>query len=258
MSESHPLAGRVALVTGAGGGVGRGIASALAAAGAHVVVTARRAETGDVTAELVRGRGGSAYALECDVTRREDLERAVSEAVARFGGVDAMVHNAVSGAANDPVAVEDLADEQWQAVAAVSVRASFDCAQIAFPHLVASGRGRLIMLTSTSGITGSALLPAYSAVKGAQRALVKSLAREWGAFGVTVNCLAPLARTPALDEYFAASPTAEERILARTPLQRLGDPERDVGAAAAFLAGDDAAYVTGQTLVVDGGGFTGT
>jgi NAD(P)-dependent dehydrogenase (short-subunit alcohol dehydrogenase family) len=250
------LEGRVALVTGAGGGVGRGIVLALAAAGAHVMITARRAATGDETSELVRRRGGSAIAVEADVTRRGELERAVTVAVERFGGLDVMVHNAVSAEAREPIRLEDLTQKRWAAVAAVSLRASYDCAQLAFPHLRARA-GRLILLTSTAGAGGSAFLPDYASVKAAQRGLAKSLAREWGPLGITVNCIAPLARTPALEGYFERNPVAEERIVARTPMRRLGDSERDVGAAAVFLASDAASFVTGQTLVVDGGSFLG-
>lgn len=256
MSESRLLAGKVALVTGAGGGVGRGIAFALAGAGADVVVTARRAVTGDVTSDLIRGRGASAVSIEADVTRRADVERAVGEAVARFGGLDVVVHNAVSDLANDPVQLEDVEADRWDAIAAVSLRASFDCAQVGFPQLRAR-RGRLIFLTSAAGITGSAFLPPYAAVKGAQRGLAKSLAREWGPLGITVNSIAPLASTPAMDAYFQKNPVARERLVARTPMRRLGDVEHDVGAVAVFLASDAAGYVTGQTIVVDGGSFLG-
>lgn len=249
------LEGKIALVTGAGGGVGRGIAAALALAGATVIVTARRATTGEETVDLIESRGGHAVSAVCDVTVRADIERAVS--VARdLGGLDVLVHNAVSGLANEPVALEDIDEQRWDAIAAVSVRASFDCAQLAYP-LLRERRGRLIFLTSTSGVMGSQFLPPYAAVKAAQRGLAKSLAREWGPLGITVNCVAPLALTPAMEHYFSKNPVAEERIIARTPMRRLGDPERDTGAATVFLASDAASYITGQTLVVDGGSFLG-
>ncbi len=116
---------------------------------------------------------------------------------------------------------------------------------------------RVVLVTSPAGVEGSAHRPVYSPVKAAQRAMAKSLAREWGGHGITVNCLAPVADTPALAGAFAASPALRERVEARTALGRIGDAERDVGAVAAFLASDDAGYITGQTIVCDGGSFMG-
>ena len=138
-----------------------------------------------------------------------------------------------------------------------SAWASFWCAQLAFPHLRASDQGRLILLTSPSGIEGSANIPLYSPSKAAQRAIAKSLAREWGPFGITVNCIAPVAETPALAGAFAQVPTLRGAIEARTPLGRIGDPTLDIGGVASFLAGRDAGYVSGQTIVCDGGSFLG-
>lgn len=112
------------------------------------------------------------------------------------------------------------------------------------------------MLTSPAGIEGSATIPLYGAVKAAQRGLVKSLAREWGPDGVTVNCLAPLATTSAMEQAFASTPGLDRRVLRRVPVGRLGDPAADIGPAAVFLVGAAAGYVTGQTLAVNGGSFT--
>jgi 3-oxoacyl-[acyl-carrier protein] reductase len=137
------------------------------------------------------------------------------------------------------------------------VWASIWCAQAASPHLAASDGGRLILVSSAAGIEGSASLPLYAAVKAAQRGLAKSLAREWGERGVTVNCIAPIAVTGALADAFDKNPALRGRLEARTPLRRLGDPERDVGSVVAFLASDAAGYITGQTIVCDGGSFTG-
>lgn len=247
-----PLSGRVALITGAGGGVGRGLARAFAAAGAAVYATGRRLETVQETA-----RGHAAVrALACDVTDRGAIARAVGVAVAEQERLDVVVHNAVHGSSDVAMRVEDVTDEQWQAQWGVAATASFDCAQLAYPHLRATG-GSLLLLSSMNAAVGSATLPVYGATKAMQRGLAKSLAREWGPSGVRVNCLMPLARTPALDAFFAADPGNEPRLAARTPLGRIGDPEHDIGPAAVFLASDGARYVTGQTLVVDGGTFTG-
>ena len=128
----------------------------------------------------------------------------------------------------------------------------------AWPHLRNAGRhGRFIIVTSPSGVEGSANIPLYSPVKAAERAIAKSLAREWGPSGVTVNCVAPVAASPALLTAFERSPALQAALEARTPLGRVGDPEADIGSVALFFASDDSAYVTGQTIVCDGGSFLG-
>jgi NAD(P)-dependent dehydrogenase (short-subunit alcohol dehydrogenase family) len=252
---SADLDGRTAVVTGAGQGVGRGIALALSGAGASVVVAARRASTGEPVAEEIRGRGGRAVCIPTDVTDRAAVAACVDETVGLFGGLDVMVHNAFRGGV--PHRLEEATDELWAQNSRTAVWGSFLCAQIAHPHLRASGHGRLVLLTSPSGVEGSANIPLYSPVKGAQRAIAKSLAREWGADGITVNCIAPVAETPSLTNAFAQNPDLKRRMEARTPLGRVGDAERDIGAVAVFLASDAAGYVTGQTVVCDGGSFTG-
>ena len=254
---SSTLAGRVALVTGAGQGIGRGIALAFAQAGASVVIAARRAATGEPVAAEIRGRGGRARCVETDVTRSDEVARAVGAALDAFGGLDVVVHNAFTAKGSTPHRVEDAEEALWNEYSTTGVWASFHCARAAYPHLAGTGRGRLILLTSPAGIEGSASLPLYAAVKGAQRALAKSLAREWGPDGITVNCIAPVAVTPALERAFVANPELRARLESRTALARLGDAERDIGSVAVFLASDAASFVTGQTIVCDGGSFIG-
>ena len=251
------LEGRTAIVTGAGQGVGRGIARRLASEGANVVVAARRVETGEPVAAEIRALGGSALCIETDVSDRDQIQSCVDQTVERFGGLEIMVHNAVKGGAGVH-RLEDVGLESWEPLSRTAVWGSFLCAQIALPHLrVAGTRGRLILISSPSGVEGSYTLPLYSTVKAAQRAMAKSLAREWGSLGITVNCIGPVAETPALTAAFVSNPLLRDRLNARTPLGRVGDAELDIGAAAAFLASDDASYVTGQMLVVDGGHFMG-
>jgi 3-oxoacyl-[acyl-carrier protein] reductase len=137
-----------------------------------------------------------------------------------------------------------------------AVRASFDCAQAAFAHLKAT-QGSYLLITSATGIEGSPYLPVYGMVKAAQRGFGKSLAREWGPEGIRVNLIGPVAMTPALVVAYKANPVLESRLVARTPLQRVGDPAADIGPAAVFFASDLARFVAGQTLIVDGGGFMG-
>lgn len=256
VSVDGPLAGRTAIVTGAGQGVGRGIAAALAHRGARVVVAARRAETGEPAAQEIRDWGGEARCIVTDITRAEDVERCVAGTVEEYGGLEIMVHNAFQG--GRPHRLEDVDANLWATNSRTAVWGSYYSARFAAPHLRRAGtRGRLLLITSPAGVEGSVNIPVYAPVKAAQRAIAKSLAREWGPHGITVNCVAPVAETPALAGAFAANPVLKERLEARTALGRVGDAERDVGAVAAFLASDDASYVTGQTIVCDGGSFLG-
>jgi NAD(P)-dependent dehydrogenase (short-subunit alcohol dehydrogenase family) len=247
------LAGQTVVVTGAGGGIGAGIALACGRAGAHVVVAARRAATGDEIAAVIRARGGSALSVPCDVTRARDVDGAIAESVARFGRLDAVVHNALSdvGARSE---IEALDDDIVDGMVATAVRASYLCARAAYPELRRTS-GTLVLVTSSSGIEGSPYLPSYAMVKGAQRGLVKSLAREWGPDRIRVNAIAPVARTPAMERTFAANPLVAKMSTERLPLRRIGEPEDDIGAVAVFLLSSLARYVTGQTVVADGGGF---
>jgi NAD(P)-dependent dehydrogenase (short-subunit alcohol dehydrogenase family) len=250
------LEGKTAIVTGAGQGVGEGIARAFAAAGANVVVAARRAETGEPVAEAIRRDGGSAVCLPCDVAVRADVDAVVSRTVHRFGGLDCMVHNALS-----PVGglfeVQDAPDDTWNGLMATAVRASFSCAQASFAALRSRPGASYILITSPAGIEGSGDRATYGAVKAAQRGFAKSLAREWGPHGIRVNLIGPVAMSPAMEKAYVANPHLEEKLTGRTPLRRIGDPEADIGSVAVFLASDLSRFVTGQTIVADGGGFLG-
>lgn len=249
------LAGKVAVITGAGSGVGRGMALAFARAGAAVVVAAHHGPAGEAVASEIVSAGGRGLGVACDVTRVADLRVAVAVAVDAFGYVDTFVHNAVSARSSEPVELEDASIELWQEHAAVSIRALLYGSQAVHPQL-RDHAGSMLVLTSPAGIQGSDRLSFYAAVKGAQRGFVKSLAREWGPEGIRVNGLAPLAVTPALDDAFRHDPQMEDRLRSVIPSGRLGDPESDIGPAAAFLCSDSARYITGQTLVVSGGRFT--
>jgi NAD(P)-dependent dehydrogenase (short-subunit alcohol dehydrogenase family) len=251
------LAGRTAIVTGAGQGVGEGIARRLAEEGANVVIAARRCDTGEPIAESIRFNGGSAVCIETDVSSRDSVESCVARTVQQFGGLQIMVHNAFRGGIPHRLEDADL-DRHWKHMSTTGVWAVLFCGQAAWPHLREAGVcGRFIILTSPSGLEGSANIPLYSPVKAAERAIAKSLAREWGPSGVTVNCIGPVAASPALVNAFEKSPALKDAIEARTPLGRVGDPQTDIGSVALFLAGDDSAFVTGQTIICDGGSFLG-
>ena len=246
------LNGKTVLITGAAQGVGRGMALAAASAGAAVVITARSLEAAEAAAAEIRERGGQAMALRCDATIRADVEEAVATTVQEFGRLDALVHNATSRFSGKGALVQNVTDEDWNDQVAVGLRATFYCGQAALPALRKTG-GSFIILVSNAGIEGSLPLPVYSAIKGAQRGLAKSLAREWGPDGVRVNTIAPVAMTPAMDKFFIAQPEMRKYIESGAALRRVGDPEADVGPVLNFLIGPNSAFVTGQTVLVNGG-----
>jgi 3-oxoacyl-[acyl-carrier protein] reductase len=248
------LEGRVVLVTGAGRGVGRGIALACAERGASIVVAAPK-ENGAETVARVTEAGGNAIWVKCDVTSATEVEGAVAAAVTEYGRLDGVVHNATSRHSSEAVAVEDLTRALWDDHIAVSLRGAYLCARASFEELRKT-QGRLVLMTSPAGMEGSKELPAYAAVKGALRGMVRSLAIEWGHAGVRVAAVSPLAQTDALDNAYRENPGLDARLRAIVPLGRVGDPETDIGPVVAFLMGDDSRYVNGQTLIVDGGRFT--
>jgi NAD(P)-dependent dehydrogenase (short-subunit alcohol dehydrogenase family) len=251
------LAGRTAVVTGGGGdGLGRGFCIAFASLGANVVIATRRAVTGQPVVDEIRGFGGEACLVVTDVGERSQVEQAVRHAVGKYGALDIMVHNALGGGLPKRYRLEDVTQEWWDTLSRTAVWGSYFSAKAAYPHLAASRHGRFILTSSPSGIEGSHNIPIYSPVKAAQRALAKSLAREWGRDHITVNTVAPVAITGAHKQALAANPVYAERIQGRTAIGQLGD-EKEIAAVVAWLASDSAAYVTGQTIVCDGGGFLG-
>jgi NAD(P)-dependent dehydrogenase (short-subunit alcohol dehydrogenase family) len=247
------LDGLTAMVTGAGGGVGRGIAMALAAEGAHVVV-ASRSETGQTVVDEITARGHRATWARCDVTDFAAVASAVDLAVTTTGRLDAVVHNATSNMSSQPHQLADVDRALWSDHFSVSLTGAHHCAVSAIEALKERG-GTFIVMTSPAGIEGSATLPLYATMKGALRGFAKSLAREWAPHGITVNLISPLAYSPAMTAAIKAEPAMEERLARRIPLGRIGDPERDIGSAVAFLVGPQARYVTGQTLGADGGHY---
>lgn len=260
MKSLRPLLqGRTAIITGAGGGlggIGRGIALALAAEGANVVIAARRKVSGDETAALIAQEQGTALVVQCDVSVRADVDTAVSAAVAAFGGLDIVVHNAVHREGGHHLPLEDITDANWDVQASVAWDAAYFLAQSALPYLKRSPRGSVVMLGSAFGLHGAAMNPVYSALKGGIRGFVKALAREWGPHQITVNAIQPVAAADPAAVFFAQDPKVVAQFMRNFPMGRLGRPREDIGRAVVAICCDDFGFVTGQSVQADGGLYT--
>ncbi|MBW1884014.1 MAG: SDR family oxidoreductase [Deltaproteobacteria bacterium] len=245
------------LITGATGGVGRGIAIACGEAGWEVWIAARRKPEGEDVAREVDAAGGRGRFVQCDAADRESIEAAIDGIVRHSGGLDGIVHNAISGLSPIPGQLADASLEALRDHVHVSLRGAYLLARKGYA-LLRERRGAFLVLTSEAGFEGKALLSPYAGVKAAQRGFVRALAREWGREGIRVNALAPLAASPAMELAFEKDPAMARRILGRNPLGRLGDATQDIGRAARFLLSDDARYITAHTLMVDGGSCPAT
>jgi NAD(P)-dependent dehydrogenase (short-subunit alcohol dehydrogenase family) len=243
---------RTVLVTGASGGVGRGIALACASVGWEVWIAARRAAEGAAVAAEVTEAGGVGQSVVCDVGDEASVRTTLEQVAATTGHLDAVVHNATSGQSSQSGPISDVTLAELEDHVRVATRGFYLLARYAFP-LLAERRGAFVVMTSEAGFEGKRLLAPYAMVKAQQRALMTVLAREWGTAGVRVNAVSPLAASPAMERAFLSDPTMEERVMGKIPLGRLGDATADIGVVVRFLLSDDARYVTGDTLMVDGG-----
>ncbi|HHV61899.1 MAG TPA: 3-oxoacyl-[acyl-carrier-protein] reductase [Firmicutes bacterium] len=242
------LAGRVAVVTGGSKGIGRAICLALAAKGARVVVLGNTDLSGAeaVADEIVR-QGGESFALKTDVTDLSDVENMVEVVLKRFGSIDILVNNA--GITRDNFLIR-MKDEEWEEVIDVNLRGAFNCIRAVGKVMFRQRSGRIINITSVVGLTGNPGQANYSSSKAGLIGLTKTAARELAMRGITVNAVAPgFIETRMTD---AIPENARDALLKAIPLGRMGKPE-DVAKAVTFLASDDASYITGVVLRVDGG-----
>jgi len=241
-----PLAGRVVLVTGAGSGIGEATAHRFAAEGAVVVVNDVDVDRAQAVAAAIQKDGGKASAVGANVTRRDEVERMVAGVVAEHGRLDILINNA--GINRDAMS-HKMTEEQWDQVLTVNLKGTFLCAQAVLPRMRERGWGRVVN-TSSVGSLGNIGQANYAASKAGVIGLTKTLALEYAKYGVTVNCIAPGA---VLTPMLAGVPDPiKEKITAQIPVGRIADPA-EIAAVHAFLASDEAAYITGQVLFVDGG-----
>jgi meso-butanediol dehydrogenase / (S,S)-butanediol dehydrogenase / diacetyl reductase len=243
------LDAKVAIVTGAGQGVGRGIALAVAGEGARVVAAGRTYSKVEATVDAIRARGGDGLAVRCDVGNERDIVECVTTAAQAFGTVDILVNNAQEVPLGR---LEDVSRDEFEAGWRSGPLATFSFMVACRPYL--RGGGVIINLG-----TGASLRPdpigygAYAAVKEATRALTRAAACEWGPEGIRVVTIVPLATSDGLEAWAASRPEEADAFFATVPLGRAGDCENDIGRVVVFLCGPDAGYITGTTLTIDGG-----
>lgn len=250
-SEAAPIGRRRAvLVTGAAQGLGRGIALAFASAGYDVAIVDVKAGLIDEATEELRSRGAEAVGMVGDVSVREDVERFVADAVDRLGRVDVLVNNAQGGGA--PTSILETSVEKAELTWRSGFMGTLHCMQVTYPHLVATS-GSVINVVSGAALSATPNYSIYASTKAAIRTLTRVAAVEWGPVGIRVNAISPSAATPALMAWAEQNPQEYAKRVSDIPLGRLGDAERDIGAVAVFLAAPAASYITGDTIVADGG-----
>ena len=268
ITEEYRVDGKVAIVTGAGRGIGKAIALTLAEAGADITVVARTREQIEQTAEEIRQLGRKALTLPIDVTQEDQVKEVVEQTLSQFGQIDILVNNA-GIAIRKPIVLapgvempgwtgtggsrdEQLTPQEWREIIDTNLTSAFLFAQAVGPHMMKQKKGKVINTSSTCADEGSPGISAYSVSKAGLSTFTRCLASEWGPFNINVNAIAPgMIRTEMIAHYLKDS-KARETILGKIPLGRVAEP-RDVALLVLFLAAEASDYVTGQILTIDGG-----
>jgi NAD(P)-dependent dehydrogenase (short-subunit alcohol dehydrogenase family) len=245
------LDGKVALITGAGSGIGRATALIFAREGAKLMLSDIAAEGGDETLRMVKQIGTEALFVRTDVSKLAEVEALIGQVISTWGRVDCAFNNA--GIDGRMGKLDECTEENWHRTLAVNLTGVFFCMKAEIPHMLRQGGGAIVNTASVAGITGSPGLPAYVASKHGVVGLTRAAALEYGREKIRVNCVCPgPIRTPMLGRLLTGRPEMEQRFASAEPLKRLGEPA-EIGEAVAWLCSDAASYVTGHAMPVDGG-----
>ncbi len=243
------LKDKAVIITGGAGGIGSGMARAMAKEGAKVAIVDLNEEQGNAVAVELQKISPDSMFIKADLTERERLHEIVDTVVEKYGKLDVLVNNAH---ASRQVNFENTTQEDMDFSFNTGFYPTFYLMQSAFPHLKES-KGSIINFASGAGLEGQKTQTAYAAAKEAIRAISKVAANEWGEHGINVNIISPIAMTPGVEAWSKEHPETFEAIVSKVPMKRWGDPEKDIGPIAVFLASEDSNYMTGQTLMADGG-----
>lgn len=242
--------GKIALVTGAGSGIGRASARTFAREGAKVVVVDVVVAGGEETVSMIKADGGDAVFVRCDVSNAAEVEAAVTFAVDTYGRLDCAHNNA--GIEGPMTSTVDYAEADWDRLLGINLKGEWLCMKYEIPRMITGGGGAIVNTASIAGLVGFAGLPSYSASKFGVNGITKVAALEYAAVGVRVNSVCPgVIQTPMVDRLIAANPAMETALVAGTPMGRLGRPE-EIAEAVVWLCSDRASFVTGHNMVVDG------
>lgn len=242
------LQGKVVLITGGAGGIGRGMAFAMAKEGAKLVIVDVNAETGKATESELQEITEALF-IEADLMDRASLPRLIDQTIERFGQLNVLVNNAHASRQHSFM---ETTEDDLNLSFGTGFYPTFLLMQAAYPHLKKT-EGTVINFASGAGIAGNIHQAAYAAAKEAIRGITRVAANEWGVDNINCNLISPIANSPGVQQWKEAQPEAYATMVEKIPLRRLGELEEDIGRVAVFLASDDASYMTGQTLMVDGG-----